>query len=74
MIICDSAYLPFSRSCITDKDCPRVKNYTARCRKGYCQYFEYWEEGILALENELQFIHYARILEELPLSFYACTK
>ncbi|KEH21600.1 putative Late nodulin [Medicago truncatula] len=41
MIVCDSAYLPLSRSCITDKDCSRVKNYNARCRKGYCQYLQY---------------------------------
>jgi len=38
MIVCDSAYLPFSRSCITNKDCPQVKNFSARCRKGYCQF------------------------------------
>ncbi|KEH21601.1 Nodule Cysteine-Rich (NCR) secreted peptide [Medicago truncatula] len=37
IIICDSTYLPTTRICITDKDCPSVKNYIGRCRKGYCQ-------------------------------------
>jgi len=36
IIVCDSAYLPNSRPCITDKDCSQVKNYTSRCRKGHC--------------------------------------
>ena len=30
IIICDSAYLPNTRPCITDKDCAQVKNYTSR--------------------------------------------
>jgi len=36
LIVCDSTYVPSSRSCITDKDCPSVQNYRGRCRKGYC--------------------------------------
>jgi len=37
IIICDSIYLPTTRTCITDKDCASVKNYIGRCRKGYCK-------------------------------------
>ncbi|RHN44147.1 putative Late nodulin [Medicago truncatula] len=36
LIVCDSTYLPSTRSCITDKDCPNVQNYIGRCRKGFC--------------------------------------
>ncbi|KEH21599.1 putative Late nodulin [Medicago truncatula] len=36
IIICDSTYIPITRTCITDKDCPSWKNYTGRCRKGFC--------------------------------------
>ena len=36
IIVCDSSYFPNSRPCITDKDCPQVRNYIARCRKGQC--------------------------------------
>jgi len=36
LIVCDSIYIPVSRSCITDKDCPNMQNYKGRCRKGYC--------------------------------------
>ncbi|RHN44139.1 putative Late nodulin [Medicago truncatula] len=37
IVVCDSAFLPRSRTCITDKDCLQVRNYIARCRKGICQ-------------------------------------
>jgi len=36
IIVCDFAFLPTSRNCITDKDCQQVRNYIARCRKGQC--------------------------------------
>jgi len=36
IIVCDSAYFPHSRPCITDKDCAQVKNYISRCCKGLC--------------------------------------
>jgi len=38
IIICDSAYLLNSRTCITETDCPKVRKYIPRCRKGVCQY------------------------------------
>ncbi|RHN44141.1 putative Late nodulin [Medicago truncatula] len=38
IIVCDSAYLTNSQPCITEKDCPRVRKYIPRCRKGTCQY------------------------------------
>jgi len=37
IIVCDSAFLPNSRTCMTDKDCPNGRNYIGRCRKGQCQ-------------------------------------
>ncbi|RHN44150.1 putative Late nodulin [Medicago truncatula] len=36
LIVCDSAFIQLSKPCITDKDCSPMKNYKARCRKGYC--------------------------------------
>ncbi|RHN44142.1 putative Late nodulin [Medicago truncatula] len=36
IIVCDFAFLPTSRNCITNKDCRQVRNYIARCRKGQC--------------------------------------
>ena len=36
IIVCDSAYFPHSRPCITDKDCAQVKDYISRCHKGRC--------------------------------------
>nr|ABN07944.1 Late nodulin [Medicago truncatula] len=36
VIVCDSIYFPVSRPCITDKDCPNMKHYKAKCRKGFC--------------------------------------
>ena len=36
IIRCDSAFVPNSGPCTTDKDCKQVKGYMARCRKGYC--------------------------------------
>lgn len=36
IIVCDSAFVPNSGPCTTDKDCKQVKGYIARCRKGYC--------------------------------------
>jgi len=36
VIVCDSRVIPISRTCTTVKDCPEVKNYKARCRKGLC--------------------------------------
>ena len=37
LIVCDSSFLPNSRPCITDKDCPNGRNYIGRCRKGHCR-------------------------------------
>nr|6U6G_A Chain A, Putative Late nodulin [Medicago truncatula] len=30
------AFIQLSKPCISDKECSIVKNYRARCRKGYC--------------------------------------
>ncbi|AES77296.1 Nodule Cysteine-Rich (NCR) secreted peptide [Medicago truncatula] len=37
LIVCDSAFVANTETCITDKDCPNGRNYIGRCRKGHCQ-------------------------------------
>ena len=39
LIVCDSAFLPISRPCITNKDCPNGKKYISRCHKGQCKQY-----------------------------------
>jgi len=36
MVAYDSIYFRKSPPCITDKDCPNLKDFTVRCRKGFC--------------------------------------
>ncbi|RHN44148.1 putative Late nodulin [Medicago truncatula] len=36
IIVCESSFFPSSPVCKTDKDCPQLRGYTARCRKTQC--------------------------------------
>jgi len=38
IMVCDSAFMPNSGPCTTDKDCHQRKGYMVRCRKGYCMH------------------------------------